>query len=215
MKNIAVVVIGAGGHACVVADALIASGRDIVAFAETDPDKIGTTLMGRPILAQDCLGDFGSRESHQLANGIGGVRDTKLRRRVQNDLSEAGWRFVTVCHPAATVSSHAVIAEGVQLLAGSIVQVGARIGQGAIINTGAIVEHDCAIGEWTHIAPAATLCGDATIGAGSIVGARAVVIQGMRIGDNTLIGAGAVVVRDFGGGGILYGVPARPIGTKV
>ncbi|KQT31160.1 hypothetical protein ASG29_14335 [Sphingomonas sp. Leaf412] len=209
-----IVVIGAGGHAAVVADA-IRCGRDtVVAFADADPAKIGWSLQGASIVDEARIGASFDRDTYLLANGIGGVRDTTLRRRVQEQLEHDGWRFATIRHPAAIVSDHATIVDGAQVLAGCIVQAGAHIGRGAIVNTGAIVEHDCTIGEWTHLAPAATVCGDVTIGAGSIVGARAVVIQGIRIGAETLIGAGAVVVRNFEGGGTLYGVPARPIRTK-
>lgn len=213
MNDDAIMVIGAGGHARVVADALIECGRDVVGFIDSDPHKVGTTIMGRPVAAEDKLAEVATRTSHLLVNGIGGVLHTRLRKQVQERLETNGWRFTSVRHPSAILASQAKVSHDSQLLAGSIVQAGARAGRGNIVNTGAIVEHDCVIDDWVHLAPAATLCGNVTIGAGSVVGARAVIIQGIRIGADTLVGAGAVVIRDFDGDGILHGVPARPVGA--
>lgn len=77
------------------------------------------------------------------------------------------------------------------------------------MNTGAVAEHDVVLGEYSHLAPRAVVCGGVTIGADSHIGAGAVVKQGLNVGNGTVVGAGAVVVKDFAGGGVLVGVPAR------
>ncbi len=207
-----VIIIGAGGHAAVVADALTACGIEIVGFTDIDPARRGGRHVGLPVLGDDkhVLSTY-RQDDIMLANGIGGIAATEPRRSVQIGLQQAGWRFMTVQHPSAIVSPTAQIGSGVQLLAGSIVQVGARIGEGSIINTGAIIEHDCEIGSFVHTAPRALLCGDVKVGSDSHVGAGAVVKQGLRLGPCTLVGAGAVVVKDFGGHGVLVGTPARPV----
>lgn len=96
------------------------------------------------------------------------------------------------------------------MLAGSIVQIGAKIGEGSIVNTGAVVEHDCEVGGYVHMAPRALLCGAVHVGEGSHIGAQSMVKQGVRLGPRTLVGAGAIVVKDFAGDGALVGIPARP-----
>jgi sugar O-acyltransferase (sialic acid O-acetyltransferase NeuD family) len=210
--NRQVVIIGAGGHAAVVADALMACGIKIVGFTDADPRRHGGHHLGLPVLGEDERVLSGYRqEDIMLANGIGGIASTELRRNVQTDLQQAGWRFMTVRHPSAIVSLKAQIDPGVQMLAGSIIQVGAKIGEGSIVNTGAVVEHDCEIGSFVHTAPRALLCGDVKVGPGSHVGAGAVVKQGLRLGPCTLVGAGAVVVKNFDGHGVLIGNPARPV----
>jgi acetyltransferase-like isoleucine patch superfamily enzyme len=95
------------------------------------------------------------------------------------------------------------------MLAGCIVQAGARLGVGSIINTAAVVEHDSTLEEYVHVAPRAVLCGNTHVGCNSHIGAGAIVRQGLILGSNTLVGAGAVVVKDFEGQGTLIGVPAR------
>jgi sugar O-acyltransferase (sialic acid O-acetyltransferase NeuD family) len=208
--NRPVIIIGAGGHAAVVADALMLCGVEIVGFTDVDPRRHGSRHLGLPVLGADehVLSSYRQTDI-MLANGIGGIGSTELRQKVQSALRQAGWRFMTVQHPSAVVSSNAEIGPGVQMMAGSIVQVGARIGEGSIVNTGAVIEHDSEVGSFVHTAPRALLCGDVHVGSDSHVGAGAVVKQGVRLGPSTLVGAGAVVVKDFGGHGVLVGNPAR------
>jgi sugar O-acyltransferase (sialic acid O-acetyltransferase NeuD family) len=206
-----VLIIGAGGHAKVVADALLAGGRHVLGFTAggaTDreyPD----VLPGLKVLGSDrVLSNYAPMEI-DLVNGLGGVDCDGLRRRVQERLESEGWHFSGVCHPAALGSPFASVSSGVQLLAASVIQAGARIGPGSIINTAAIVEHDSVLDAYVHVAPRAVLCGNTQVGCNSHIGAGAIIRQGVRLGPNTLVGAGAVVVRDFKGRGTLMGVPAR------
>lgn len=210
--NLPAIIIGAGGHAAVVADALMARGVKIAGFTDVDPERHGRRHLGLPVLGadNDVLSGY-HQDDILLANGIGSVGNTELRRNVQIRLQQAGWRFITVQHPSAIVSPKSQIGPGVQMMAGSIVQVGASVGEGSIVNTGAIVEHDCEVGSFVHIAPRALLCGSVAVGAGSHIGAGAAVKQGLRLGPCTLVGAGAVVVKDFDGHGLLMGNPARSV----
>lgn len=205
-----VIILGAGGHASVVADALLLHGVEVIGFADRDKLKHGKHVCGLRVLGDDRQALLSYQLNKlTLANGIGGVRGTELRRTVQIRHESFGWHFTTVRHPSAIVSPRATIEEGVQVLAVSVVQVGAVIGKGSIVNTSAIVEHDCTVGEFVHVAPRALLCAHVTVGANSHIGAGAVVKQGVRLGPNTIVGAGAVVIKDFAGNGILLGVPAR------
>ncbi len=214
-STLPVIVVGAGGHAVVVADALLAASRTVLGFVDTDPALAGATRLGLPVLGGD-----GSLEAHgrahvQLANGIGGVggREAGLRARVQARLEAAGWQFAGVRHPSAVVSAHARVDDSAQLLAGSVVQPGARIGRGAIVNTRAVVEHDARVGDFAHVAPGAVLCGNVTLGSGAHVGAGATVRQGVTLGDGVVVGVGAAVVADHAAG-VLVGVPARDKNTE-
>lgn len=208
----ALIIVGSGGHAAVLADTLLDAGATVLGCTDADAGRKGLTVCGLPVLGTDEEVLTGhSPEQVLLVNGIGGTRGTVLRQAVQRGLEGRGWRFATVRHRYSVVSARAVLEVGVQLLAQSVVQVGARIGEGSIINTAAVIEHDCKLGAHVHVAPGAVLCGDVEIGDRSHVGARAVVRQGVRIGADTVIGAGAVVTRDFAGRGTLIGAPARQV----
>lgn len=204
-----IVIVAAGGHASVVADALLAAGEQVLGFVDADRTCHGRMVCGLPVLGDDRALEGYTPDAIRLVNGIGGTHSTTARRTVQRRLEESGWRFVSVRHPSATVSPFARIEESAQLLASSVVQVDASIGTGCIVNTAAVVEHGASLEEWVHVAPRAVVCGDVHIGAGSHVGAGAVIRQGIRLGEQTVVGAGAVVVRSFDGGGLLVGVPAR------
>ena len=218
MTDTVIIVIGSGGHAAVVVDALLAAGTRVLGFTDADAAQHGRMLCGLPVLGDDSV-LRSSAAAHatatlRLANGIGGTRGEGLRRAVQRQLEACGWQFVQVRHPAAVVSPFARVAAGVQLFASCVVQAGAEIGEGCIVNTAAIVEHDVVLGEFVHVACNATLCGDVRVGANSHVGAAAVVRQGVQLGEATVVGAGAVVLRDFEGGATLVGAPADLLKTR-
>ncbi len=204
------IIVGAGGHGRVLADALQLEGRAVAGFV--DP---GWELKsdGLPILGDDDV--LEAWPDSGLVNGIGGPAGSDLRRRVQTRLEAAGRRFYGVRHPSAIVAVTARIDPTVQLLARAVVQPGATLEAGVVINTGAIVEHDCVVGAFTHCAPGSILCGGVTVGDGCHIGAGAVIREGVRLGDGIVVGAGAVVVRDCLDAGVqLLGVPAERRGTK-
>lgn len=209
--SLPVVVIGAGGHASVVADALLSSGITVLGFTDTAPQRRGSLVCGLPVLGDDSVLAGYRSDEILLANGIGslGGEATPLRQRLQAGLEGQGWRFCQVLHPAAMVSRFAQLGEGVQVMAGCVVQAGAVLGQGTIVNSAAVIEHDVVIGAWSHVAPRAVVCGSTRVGAASHIGAGATVRQGLELGPMTLVGAGAVVVKSFIGNGALVGIPAH------
>jgi sugar O-acyltransferase (sialic acid O-acetyltransferase NeuD family) len=207
-----VIVIGAGGHAAVLADALLACGRRVLGFTDADASRHGTTVCGLPVLGGDEALSVHDRAAIVLVNGLGDTGSAQSgapRRRVQAALETQGWRFDGVRHPSAVVSPFAHVGRDAQLLAACVVQARALVGAACIVNTAAVVEHDVVLGDFGHVAPRAVVCGGACLGARCHVGAGAVLRQGVRVGDDMVIGAGAVVVNDFPESGVLVGVPAR------
>lgn len=210
--SIAFVVIGSGGHAAVVADALLAAGEHVLGFTDPDARRQGQRLCGLPVLGDDSVLDQHTPAGVWLANGIGGAGAASgqgLRATVQRGLEARGWHFAGVRHPRAVVSNFAQVSASAQLFANCVVQTGAIVGDGCIVNTAAVIEHDTVLGEFVHVACGAVLCGNVCVGAHSHVGAGAVVRQGVQLGEATVVGAGAVVVNNFAGGATLVGVPAQ------
>lgn len=206
-------IVGAGAHARVTADALLAAGKRVLGFIESDVSWVdGQTIFGLPVLGEDAVMAQADYRDCDLVNGIGGVgeaRETPLRRVVQERLEAHGRRFTGVRHPSAVVSRFAKIHAAAQFFAASVVQPGAEVAKGSIINTGAVVEHDCRIGAFSHCAPGSLLCGDVMVDENSHIGAGAVVRQGLRLEGGVIVGAGSVVVSSHRGRGPLIGVPAR------
>lgn len=207
--SLPVLILGAGGHARVLLEALHASSRQIAGIVDADPARIGETVMGVPVIGTDeKIFNFRTDEI-ELVNGIGSVASTLKRGEIFAAFKACGYRFATVVHPSAIIASNVELAEGAQIMAGAVIQVGARIGINSIVNTRAAVDHDCRIGAGVHIAPGVTLSGDVRVDDDVHIGTGATVIQGVHIFANSVVGAGSVVLRDVPGGVTVYGVPAR------
>ncbi|MFW5837491.1 MAG: acetyltransferase [Desulfovibrionaceae bacterium] len=203
------IVIGAGGHAKVLVDAMLLAGMEVLGLLDRDPGQAPKDVLGVPVLGDESLLQDHPPEDVDLVNAVGSVKTMNARREVFERLCGQGYEFAVIRHPGAVVSPHAKLLEGAQVLAGAVVGPGATIGENAIVNTGAVVDHDCDVGAHCHIAPGATLSGGVVVGEESHVGVGASVIQGVRLGRSCLAAAGAVVVRDALDGVTLMGVPAR------
>lgn len=203
-----VIIIGAGGHAKVLYDSLRLLRIEVLGVLDKSPppvDRAGDM----PIIGDDSAISAYSNDAVELANGLGSVGDTALRASIYYKFKKLGYSFRQVIHPNAIIASDCLLGEGVQVMAGAVVNTGTKIAENAIINTGAVVDHDCFIGSHVHIAPGSTLSGGVQVGDGSHIGTGATVIQGVSIGNNVLVGAGAVVVNDVPSGAKVVGVPAK------
>lgn len=205
-------IIGAGGHARVIADTARETGwwQRIEFYDDTWPQETSSgdwPLVGQ---LQDLLNDQ-PRNSMQLIVGSG---DNQRRHTLQSRLECAGWTMATVIHPNAFVSRGAAIAPGSIVMAGVVINFGVTIGSASIINTRASLDHDCRLGSAVHISPGATLCGKVIIGDRSWIGAGAVVVQNIRTGSDSVIGAGATVLQDIPDNVLAVGCPARQINQR-
>lgn len=205
-----VIIIGAGGHARVLYDCLQLLGVEVLGALDKCPSPVDRTG-SIPIIGDDSAICTYSSDAVELVNGLGSVGDTSQRVGIYDKFKKLGYSFRTLVHPAATVAKNCELSEGVQVMAGAVINTGTKVSADAIINTGARVDHDCFIGTHTHIAPGCTVSGNVNIGNGVHVGVGATVIQGVVIGDNALVGAGAVVLKDVAAGTKVVGVPAKVI----
>lgn len=203
-----IVVIGGGGHGSVLMDTLKSIGVSVEGFVDQEPKS---SICDIPYLGDE--GKLSSRSPNDtlLVNGVGSVKDMGLRRSVFERWNQKDFRFLTMIHPSAVVSSTASLEEGVQVMMRAAIQTRSRISKNSIVNTGAVIDHDCVIGPHSHIAPGATLSGGVLVGVECHIGTGATIVQGRRICAKVCIGAGAVVVRDISDTGVYRGVPATLI----
>jgi acetyltransferase EpsM len=203
-----IVVVGAGGHATVVIDALIAGGRRPAFVLDDDPSKRGEQIGG--ITIRGPLAELSEQEL-QRCSIVVAIAKNDLRRRLVLDLLG---RHATLCgvrHPSAIISPQATMDPTTQIMAGAIVNAGATIKAHAVLNTGCIVEHDASVAEHTHIGPGAILAGAAVLEQGVFVATGAKVCPFVRLGSWSTLGAGAVALCDVPTKAVAVGVPARVI----
>jgi sugar O-acyltransferase (sialic acid O-acetyltransferase NeuD family) len=208
--DIPLVLLGAGGHAKVMIALARAAGHKVLGVC--DPVLAVHAIASWENL--DVLGD--DRVLNELTPGrvalllgIGHVAAGNLRERLYASWRVRGYDFPVMLHPTAWVAPGVVLGEGVQVMAGSVIQPGCEIRANSIVNTRASIDHDCFVGSNVHVAPGATLCGSVTVEDGVFIGAGATVIQGLRIGSGAIVGAGVTVVRDLPPCTTIIGAPNR------
>lgn len=208
-----IVVLGSGGHAEVLVEALMRSGRRVRGLTDPDKKKWGSKIFDAEVLGDDSVLSRFTKDEVELVNGLGSINDATLKQRVAvfEKFSSAGFVFATVVHPAAIIADGVSLAEGVQILAGANIRPFTNIGKNSIVNTGAILDHGCQVGDHVHIAPGAVLSGAVRLGKGSHIGTGAVIIQGISVGADSIVGAGSVVIRDVEPQSIVVGNPAKRV----
>lgn len=208
---IQVLVVGAGGHAQVITDAMLRAQEDglqqePVGFLDDNPALLGDIILGLRVLGSiDELHGL-AHDGVIIAIGANATRASLFDRLLKN-----GEQIVNVIHPMATLAVGVKLGRGVQACAGAIVNTGTRIGDNTIINTGATIDHHTDIAAHCHIAPGVHLGGGVQVGEGAFLGIGAVVIPGCRVGRWATVGAGAVVTRDIPDDVTAVGVPAKVI----
>ena len=194
------IIIGAGGHGKVIADAALKNGYTNICYID---DHATGYVMGFPIIGTsadiECLND----DSTDFITGIG---NNDVRKTIAETYN-VNW--VSIVHPSAQIGFDAEIGKGTVVMANAVVNVCAKIGEHCIINTGAIVEHDNVIENYAHISPNVALGGTVRIGSLTHVGIGATVKNNTEICSDCTIGAGAVVVKNIKEPGTYVGVPIR------
>jgi len=180
--------LGAGGHAKVIAEICSAAGGTIGRYI----DPAACPWLGAvEHIEQD---ELASPDGGSVLVGLGGVTPEALASRLAlvQRFRQRGFTFSNACHTSAIISKSASIDEGAHVLASAVVQPDAWIGLAAIVNTGAIVEHDARIAAGAHVAPKACILGSASVGEAAMIGAGAIVLPGTSVPAGTVVPAQSV-----------------------
>ena len=210
-----VVIIGAGGHAKVIADIIQKSGDIVYGFLDDKLPK-GTIIANNEKLK--VIGDFNTRFTlpitHTDLEFIVAIGDNERRKEVA-EKNVPNMKYYTAIHPSANIGIDVTIGEGTAIMANACINSSAKIGKHCIINTAAIIEHDNYLENYVHISPNATLCGTVKVGESTHIGAGVTVKNNIDITSNCTIGAGAVVVKNIEEEGTYIGVPAHKISGEL
>ena len=165
-----IVILGCGGHAGVLKGVLTRgiSGKPEIIMIQ--PDSVPPP-------------------HHKTVIGIG---DLGLRKR----LFEKYPLSMRVISMDSTILTSIPSGDGVQVMAGAVIQVNVSIGDNTLINTGASIDHDSVIGRHCHIAPGVVICGGVTVGDGSFIGAGSIIAEGVKIPENSFVPAGSLIGKN-------------------
>lgn len=214
MKQMAIY--GAGGFGREVAW-LIESTTDeknryeIVCFIDDNPGLHRKVFNDIPVMSLESL-----KREYSEAKIVGAIGPPKIRERVMEKASAAGFEFETIIHPRTEYSRWIEIGDGTVICAGNILTTNIKIGKHVQINLDCTIGHNVIMADYTTLAPGVHVSGYVYFGKRVYVGTGAVIINGtedhpIEIGDDVVIGAGAVVTKSVDPGLTVVGVPARPL----
>jgi sugar O-acyltransferase (sialic acid O-acetyltransferase NeuD family) len=143
-----IIIIGAGGHGKVVADAILkANSFELIGFVDANT-PIGTTIFSdyKVIERQENVESLINDET-MFVLGIG---NTQIRENISKQLS-SNISWATIIHPSAIIGKDVNIGKGSVVLANVVINIGSKVGDFAIVDSGVIIDHDCEIGNFCHL----------------------------------------------------------------
>jgi sugar O-acyltransferase (sialic acid O-acetyltransferase NeuD family) len=202
------IIIGAGGHARVIADTILALSKPLKGIVDVGYSGQKENILGCPVLGGIDLLEQLDPADVVLSMAIG---DNNQRQHYYDFCKQNGFFFPSIIHPSAIVSEFSHVSEGVFINAGAIINSYAKIGENCIVNTASIIEHEVTLGKNCHVCPGAKIAGRVTIGNNSFIGIGASIIDYIKIGQDVVIGAGSVIIEDIESKSTYVGVPGRKI----
>lgn len=191
------VIIGGGGHAACLIDALDGAGYTIIGCVDErleagHPVCAGVSVIGRKAELASLLKD-GVRYAFI---GVGGAQSNLPRRRLFEEVIGLGFVVPAVIHPSATVSKDVRLADGCQVLSGVTIGPRCMLGANVVVNQGSILCHDSIVHDHAHLTPGSIVAGGVTIGAETTLGMGATVLFGLKVGARCLVHNGAAIATD-------------------
>jgi sugar O-acyltransferase (sialic acid O-acetyltransferase NeuD family) len=204
-------IIGCGGHACVVISILRESANsiyNIVGILDLNDPQEDENFLGVPVIGKiDELKQFiGS-----VSNVFLGLGDNTLRKKYFQLGVSLGFNFPNLISENAFIYSNVKLGKGNILCPHCHVGTCATMGDNNLLNTQSILEHESTLGNHCHIASGSVVCGRTHLEDEVFIGAGGVVIDKIHIVSHSIIGAGSVVTKNIEISSMVHvGIPAKP-----
>lgn len=200
-----VLILGTGGFAQEIADVVSdCQGYEVVGLVENgDRRRCEESIAGLPVHWIDDIRPLAA--DHLAVCALGSTQRNQLTARAE----DFGFRFATIIHPAAHVSSRSSLGEGTIVSPGVIVGAYSTIGRHVILNRGTLVGHHTRIGDHVSVMAGANVAGSCAVGERTFIGMGAHVLNNLSIGRLSVVGAGALVTRNVPDEVEVMGAPAR------
>lgn len=158
-----IVIIGAGGHGRVVADAIVSQDKyELIGFVDAALD-IGTEILSgfKVIEKQNNLHLIKEKtDTFIVAIGNNVVREKVYQ--LASQILEPG----IVVHSSSIIGSDVTIGKGSVVLANTVINASSSIGNNTIVNTATVVDHDSSIGNNVHLSIGTMVGSNSKIGNG-------------------------------------------------
>jgi len=190
-------IIGSGGHAGQVIDAIDKDKVEIIGLID-DFAKQGEVKHGYEILGKvDDIVDF-----HQYFDYLFiAIGDNNARKKLYNRF-ESAFKFATVIHKSAVIAKNAHIVDGSYIGAGAVVANNSQVHLCSIVNTNASLDHDSTLCSFSSLNPNSATGGNVIIGECTMIGMGTNIKDNTLIGDNCRIGMGSCIIHDVPNGTI-------------
>ncbi|NOH84541.1 hypothetical protein F0249_12020 [Vibrio sp. 03-59-1] len=212
MMKPSVYIIGSAGHAKVIIDAIEEQDKYTIAGLIDDYREDGETTLGYSIVGgMQWLLEKAKQAPNESLYAFIAVGANYARKMLSEKLAEyKNIQCITVIHPMASVSKHAVIGEGCFIAAQSVVAVNCVLKEHVIVNHGASIDHDGYLAAYSSLAPMCALAGDVKVDTQTVVGLGAVVLEKLDIAAFCVIAANATVLASVvESNSVMIGSPAK------
>lgn len=148
-----VIILGASGHAKVIADIIKKSDDDVVGFLD-DNQEIQKKTIFKNIKVLGNI-DEESIEKYKENYFIIAIGNNQVRKTIACKYPHLKWH--TAIHPNAIIANEVKINDGTVIMAGAVINPCTKIGKHCIINTCSSLDHDNIIEDYVHISPRSSL----------------------------------------------------------
>ena len=186
MENL--LIIGAGGHGKVVAEAAKLEGKyNKISFLDDGNLK---SVLDYPVIG--CINDYKTlKEEYKYA--FVAIGNNKVRLNLIKNLINEGYIVPKIFHPKSVISEYSNIGVGTVVLSGAVINVDTKIGNGCILNINSTLDHDSIIEDGCHISSGAVIRSMVKVKRLSTIKANACVTQGKIIEEEIIINAGETI----------------------
>ena len=155
-----IIIVGAGGHARVVLDAILKSGDyEVIGFAD---DNLFTGMEVADGYSVICNLNSMHAFRESIDRFIVAIGDNRARAYIYQTLKN-DYEPAIIIHPDATIAKNVEIGGGTVVLAQSVINSHVKVGVNCLINSLCLIDHGTVIGEHSHIAQGTIIGSDVHI----------------------------------------------------